>query len=228
MIGRHHRHTILCSGTTAVSLNMSLSEAEFADADFGIRVLANIPGRYSLADLRNSRGERRVFACRTVNLSCRAIALAAPVKGKVGDRVIAHIERLGKLEGPIDRLLDRGFVMSIAVSQEERSSLAAKIAWLESLKNHEVPDRRVDKRVMPGNPNSKLILPDGRVENCLVLDISVSGVAVSADTIPAVGSILAVGSVVGRVVRHFADGFAIQFIQRQHQANVESAVILSG
>ena len=127
---------------------MSLSEAEFADADFGIRVLANIPGRYSLADLRNSRGERRVFACRAVNLSCRAIALAAPVKGKVGDRVIAHIDRLGKLEGPIDRLLERGFVMSIAASQEERSTLAAKIAWLESLKNHEVPDRRGDKRVI--------------------------------------------------------------------------------
>jgi len=207
---------------------MSLSEADFADADFGIRVLANIPGRYSLADLRNSRGERRVFACRAVNLSCRAIALAAPVKGKVGDRVIAHIDRLGKLEGPIDRLLERGFVMNIAASQEERSNLAAKIAWLESLKNHEVPDRRADKRIIPANPNSKMILPDERVENCLVLDVSVSGVAVSADTIPPVGTIIAVGSVVGRVVRHFADGFAIQFIQRQHQGNVESMVILSG
>ncbi|MGO9702206.1 MAG: PilZ domain-containing protein [Xanthobacteraceae bacterium] len=211
-----------------MSLNMSLGEADFVEADFGIRVLANIPGRYSLANLRNSQGERRVFACRAVNLSCRAIALAAPVKGKVGDRVIAHIDRLGKLEGPIDRLLERGFVMNIAASQEERSNLAAKIAWLESLKNHEVPDRRADKRIVPVNPNSKMILPDGRVENCLVLDISVSGVAVSADTIPAVGTILAVGSVVGRVVRHFADGFAIQFIQRQHQVNVESVVILSG
>ena len=211
-----------------MSLNMSLSEADFADADSGIRVLANIPGRYSLADLRNSRGERRVFACRAVNLSCRAIALAAPVKGKVGDRVIAHIDRLGKLEGPIDRLLERGFVMNIAASPEERNNLAAKIAWLESLKNHEVPDRRADKRTIPVNPNSKMILPDGRVENCLVLDVSVSGVAVSADTIPTVGTILAVGSVVGRVVRHFGDGFAIQFIQRQHQANVESMVILSG
>lgn len=207
---------------------MLLNEADFADTDFGVRVLANIPGRYSLADLRNSRGERRVFACRAVNLSCRAIALAAPVKGKVGDRVIAHIDRLGKLEGPIERLLERGFVMNIAASPDERSNLAAKIAWLESLKNHEVPDRRSDKRTIPANPNSKMILPDGRVENCLVLDVSVSGVAVSADTIPSVGTILAVGSVVGRVVRHFADGFAVQFVQRQHHASVEAMVILRG
>ena len=192
------------------------------------RVLANIPGRYSLANLRNAQGERRVFACRAVNISCRAIALAAPVKGKVGDRVIAHIDRLGKLEGPIDRLLDRGFVMSIAASAEERERLAAKIMWLENNKHHDAPDRRVDKRAVPTNPNSKIILPDGRVENCLVLDVSVSGAAVSADTVPEVGTILAVGSVVGRVVRHFTDGFAIQFVQRQHQGIVESMVILSG
>src|SRR5271155_1648140 len=131
---------------------MSLSEADFVEADFGIRVLANIPGRYSLADLRNSRGERRVFACRAVNLSCRAIALAAPVKGKVGERVIAHIDRLGRLEGPIDRLLERGFVMSIAASPEERNSLAQKILWLENHKNHEVVDRRGDRRTVPVNP----------------------------------------------------------------------------
>jgi len=192
------------------------------------RVLANVPGRYSLANLRNAQGERRVFACRAVNISCRAIALAAPVKGKVGERVIAHIDRLGKLEGPIDRLLDRGFVMSIMASPEERERLAAKIAWLENNKNHDVPDRRTDKRSVPTNPNSKIILPDGRVENCLVLDVSVSGVAVSADTVPDIGTILAVGSVVGRVVRHFNDGFAIQFVQRQHLESLESMVVLSG
>ena len=209
---------------------MSLLDADFASAvdTLDTRVLANIPGRYSLANLRNAQGERRVFACRAVNVSSRAIALAAPVKGKVGDRVIAHIDRLGKLEGPIDRLLDRGFVMSIAASPEDRERLAAKIRWLENNKNHDVLDRRGDKRSVPANPNSKLILPDGRVENCLVLDVSVSGVAISADTLPEVGTILAVGSVVGRVVRHFTDGFAIQFVQRQHQENVEQMVILSG
>jgi hypothetical protein len=206
---------------------MSLTEAGFGDiASADVRIVANIPGRYSLADLRNSRGERRVFACRAVSLSCRSIALAAPVKGKVGDRVIVHIDRLGKLEGPIDRLLEHGFVMNIAATPEERANLATKIVWLNSHKNHDVADRRGEKRSIPANPHSKMILPDGRVENCLVLDVSVSGVAVSADTVPEIGTVIAIGSVVGRVVRHFDDGFAIQFVQRQHQDNVESMVIL--
>jgi hypothetical protein len=206
---------------------MSLSEAQCRDVDADVRIIANIPGRYSLADLRNTRGERRVFACRAVSLSCRSIALAAPVKGKVGDRVIAYIDRIGKLEGPIDRLLEHGFVMNIAASQEERNNLAAKIVWLESHKNHDVADRRTDKRTIPANPHSKMILSDGRVESCFVLDYSVSGAAVSADTVPDIGTVLAIGSVVGRVVRHFADGFAIQFVQRQNMDHVESMLILS-
>jgi hypothetical protein len=207
---------------------MSLSQTDLADVDLAdVRVITNIPGRYSLSDLRNARGERRIFACRAVHLSPCAVALAAPVKGKVGERVIAHIDRLGKLEGPISRLLEHGFVMSIAANPEERERLAAKLVWLENHKNHEVQDRRVDRRTMPGNPHSKMILADGRVESCLVLDLSVSGAAVSADTVPDIGTTLAVGSIVGRVVRHFVDGFAIQFVQRQQEGNVEAMLILS-
>jgi hypothetical protein len=211
---------------------MSLKEAELADVIFAdrpndVRILVSIPGRYSLSDRRDARGERRVFACRTVIVSPRAVALAAPVNGKVGERVIAHIDHLGKLEGPICRLLEQGFVMNIAASEEERGRLATKIEWLESYKNHEASDRRSDERKVPKNPYSKLILPDGRVESCVVLDLSVSGAAISADTVPHIGAVLAVGSVVGRVVRYFGGGFAVQFVERQSPQNVEAMVILS-
>jgi hypothetical protein len=211
---------------------MSLNQAEFGEVDTverqpDVRIIVNIPGRYSLSDRRDARGERRVFACRAVNVSPRAIALAAPVNGKIGERVIAHIEHLGKLEGPIARVLEHGFVMNIAANEEERGKLTAKIAWLESNKNHEVPNRRGDERTVPANPCSKMILPNGSVESCLVLDLSVSGAAISADTVPEIGTVLAVGSVVGRVVRSFDGGFAVQFVERQNRYTVEGVLILS-
>lgn len=208
---------------------MLLSEARSeVDPSDDVRIVANIPGRYSLANLRNSRGDRRVIACRVVSLSSRTMLLAAPVKGKIGDRVLVHIDRLGKLEGSIHRLLEHGFVLNIQATAEERASLDAKIAWLEGIKNRKAPERRTDPRTIPANPHSKIILPDGRVEGCLVLDVSVSGAAISADSVPAIGSVLAIGSVVGRVVRHFGDGFAIKFIQRQHPDQVEAMVVLGG
>ncbi len=210
---------------------MSLSQAEFGDITFverlpDVRIIASIPGRYSLSDGRNSRGRGRVFACHAIFVSPYAIALAAPVTGKVGERVTAYIDHLGKLEGPIGQLLKQGFVVNVAASEEERGRLAAKIAWLERYKNHDTPDRRADERTVPTNPYSKMILPDGRVASCFVLDLSVSGAAISADTVPEIGTVLAIGSVVGRIVRHFDSGFAVQFVERQNRDTVEAMLIL--
>jgi len=72
---------------------MALDQVEFGDVVFvdrqrDVRVIVNVPGRYSFAGRRNARGERRVFTCRAVYLSPHEIALAAPVNGKVGERVI--------------------------------------------------------------------------------------------------------------------------------------------
>jgi hypothetical protein len=208
---------------------VSVDQAEFGDVSFVERldqagVIVSIPGRYSLADRRDARGERRVYSCRAVYLSPYEIAIAAPVSGKIGDRVLADIDQLGKLEGPLIRLLKHGFVISVAANEERRRGLAAKIAWVESNKNHDTPNQRVGERTVPTNPFSTLVFADGSVESCLVLDFSVTGAAVSADTVPDVGRVLAVGSVVGRVVRHFIGGFAIQFIERQSPDTVETFV----
>lgn len=204
---------------------MESDDVVFVERRHDVRIIVSIPGRYSLAERRDARGERRVFSCRAVNVSARAIALAAPVIGKTGERVIAHIEHLGKLEGLIMRVLGQGFVMSILAGDDERDRLAAKIEWLENYKNHEAQDQRSHERMVPADPCSKMILSDGTTETCLILDFSVSGAAVSADTVPEIGSVLAIGKVVGRVVRHFVGGFGVQFIERQNPQVVESLII---
>jgi hypothetical protein len=198
---------------------------DFVERRQDIRIIVNMPGRFSLANRRTTTGERRVFACRIVNLSPHAIGLASPVSGKRGERVIVHIDHIGKLEGVVARVLTRGFVMSLVASAEERGKLSAKIEWIENHKNHDALDRRGDKRLVPKNPYSRLILSDGSCETCLVLDFSVSGAAISADTVPQIGTVLAIGMIVGRVVRHFDGGFSVQFIARQGPDDVETMVI---
>jgi hypothetical protein len=184
--------------------------------------VVSVPGRFSFADVRNARGERRIYGCHAVNPSIREIAIASPIAAKLCARVIAHIDHLGKLEGLVTRVLKRGFVMGVYTKKHERDKLATKIEWLQHHRNSEVRDQRADSRFVPKNPYARLILPDGYTENCLILDMSVSGAAVSADTIPSVGSVLAVGKVVSRVVRHFDEGFAVRFIERQSRDSVET------
>lgn len=58
----------------------------------------------------------------------------------------------------------------------------------------------------------RLHFADGRVDACFVIDVSFGGVAVSAELQPPVGTPLAIGSCVGRVVRVFRTGFAVKFV----------------
>jgi hypothetical protein len=202
-------------------MNADDDDVVWVDRRDDVRIIVSIPGLFSLADRRDARGERRVYSCRAVNVSSRAVALASAVNGKLGDRVIAHIEHLGKLDGSIIRVLDRGFVMNITATAEEQEKLAAKIEWLQKFKDHDESDLRADRRFAPANPYSQILLPDGSIQTCLVIDLSISGAALSAEAVPDIGTVLAVGKIVGRVVRHLEGGFAVQFIERQNADEIE-------
>ena len=195
----------------------SVGDLVAVDRRTDIRVITSIPGRYSLGSRLDVQGRRREYACRALNMSTRAMLLAAPVVAPPGERVIAYFHRFGHLEGNIVRVLRQGgFVMSIAASEDERAKLAAKLAWLEDHKNHDAHDARRHERIVPREPYSTLTLADGRTLTCLVIDMSASGVAVSAEMVPPLGTPVAVGRVVGRVRRHFAEGFAVQFVEVQN------------
>jgi hypothetical protein len=189
------------------------------------RLFVSLPGRYLLADRTNTRGESRLFACRAVNISTRAMALAAPVTSKVGVPVIVEIDQLGRLRGLIIRVFKLGFAMSVAASDAERAVLGARIDWLEKLKNLEVTDARGHPRFIPRRSHSLLTLANGSIVPCLVIDISASGAAISTHLVPKIGTVLAVGKVVARVVRHFAGGFALQFVTLQDRQEVEALVV---
>jgi hypothetical protein len=121
-------------------------------------IYVRLPGRFSLADSRKSTGETRQFACRAVNISTRALAVAAPVTAKVGVRVAADIEQLGRVKGSISRVFDLGFAMDIEATDQEREMLATKIDWIGRNKDFEIHDNRAHARLIPRHPLSLLTL----------------------------------------------------------------------
>jgi hypothetical protein len=190
-----------------------------------VRIIVSLPGRYWLVPGGGARGEVRQFACRAINISPQAVALAAPVQGAIGQQVLVELEHFGKLDGSIIRLLtDRGFVMAVAVNGEERERLADKISWLEKHKNLEVSDRRAQARFAPKSPYATLMLADGTMRSCFVIDLSVTGAAVSTDIVPGLGTAVSIGNVMGRVVRHIDGGFAVKFYAMQDRRMLESLV----
>jgi hypothetical protein len=200
-------------------------EAPAGERREDMRIIASIPGRYMLANRCNLTGDRCQFACRVVNVSLHAMALAAPVPGQVGERVIVYTEPFGRLHGAIMRLIPDGFVMSIAAASASRERLGAKLAWLAKQKDApDLPDGRRHARVVPRNPMATILLADGSTTSCLVIDFSDAGAGVSADLDLEIGTPLAVGKMIGWVVRRFPEGFAIEFTARENLADIERKI----
>src|SRR6266550_1246638 len=132
------------------------------------RVRVNLLGRYMLSD-------RREFPCQVTDMSPGGMALIAPVAGKVGERVIAYVDHVGRLEGVIARPLPNGFAMTIGATLRKRDKLAAQLTWLANRHILGLPEDRRHGRVTPRNPAGRLILANGVNIACRVIDISQSG-----------------------------------------------------
>jgi hypothetical protein len=183
------------------------------------RVKVNLLGRYMLAD-------RREFPCQVIDMSPGGMAVIAPVTGNQGERVIAYVDHLGRLEGKIARVFENGFAMSISATSRKRDKLAAQLTWLANRQILNLPEDRRHGRFSPRNPLARLILPNGTNVGCRVIDLSQSGaaIAIAPDLRPAIGAMVTVGKTQGRVVRHIEDGFAIEFTRLQHSDFVEDNV----
>jgi hypothetical protein len=181
------------------------------------RVRVNLLGRYMLAD-------RREFPCQVVDMSPGDMALIAPVSGQVGERIIAYVDHLGRLEGTVTRLIQNGFAMTFAATSRKRDKLAAQLTWIANRHILDLPEDRRHDRIVPRNPMARLVMPNGINLTCRVIDMSLSGAAIATKERPPIGTLITVGKVPGRVVRHLDDGFAVEFTRLQHPDFLEENI----
>jgi PilZ domain len=181
------------------------------------RVKVSLLGRYMLVD-------RREFPCQVVDMSPGGMAVIAPVAGNMGDRVIAYVDHLGRLEGTIARLFENGFAMTIAATVRKRDKLAAQLTWLANRHILGLPEDRRHGRIAPRNPVGRLIMPNGISITCRIIDVSQSGAGIATRERPPIGTLVMLGKVQGRVVRHLEDGFAIEFTRLLHPDFLEDSV----
>jgi hypothetical protein len=177
-------------------------------------VRVEAPGIYTLPNWYDPQGRLRTFACRTTRVSPFRMILDVPVVGKVGDRLTSYFREFGKFDGEITDTIASSFLVELEMTRAMRVRLADKLEWLEKKqKDANVRDLRGDARFIPNAPHTLLTLADGTLMSCFIIDVSLSGVAVSAEIQPSIGTPLAVGAYVGRVVRVLEEGFAVKFVE---------------
>ncbi len=177
------------------------------------RVRVSLLGRYMLTD-------RREFPCQVIEMSPGDAMIIAPISGMSGERVIAYIDHLGRIEGDITDVIDGGFKMDIVATSRKRDKMAAQLTWLANKDLLNLPEDRRHERVVPDNRHSTVVLDDGRRYNCKIIDISLSGAAIELAVRPAMGTPVTLGRMRARVVRHFGDGVAVEFVSAQEMLTV--------
>lgn len=177
------------------------------------RVKISVLGRYMLAD-------RREFPCQILEMSPGDALVIAPVTGGAGEKIVAYVDHIGRIEGSITEAVDGGFVMEIVASARKRDKTAAQLTWLANKDLLDLPEDRRHERVVPDNRHSTVVLDDGRRYNCKIIDISLSGAAIELAVRPAMGTPVTLGRMRARVVRHFHDGIGVEFTSSQEMISV--------
>lgn len=180
------------------AFDLSDAEMQFQNVD------VTLFGRFMLQD-------KREFPCQVQSMSSGSATLMTSQVGDVGERIIAYVDHVGRLEGKILRVFQGGFAMTVNATPHKRDKLSAKITWIANRHELSLPEDRRHERIAPNRNITQIKLEDGRNYDVRIIDLSLSGAAIEMDVRPALGTLMWLGNMRGRVVRHFDDGVAIEF-----------------
>jgi hypothetical protein len=190
---------------TALAISIEL-EPRAEERRRHARVKVRLPGQFM-------RENRREFPCMTIDMSTGGVAFAADEPVEIGERIVAYVDHVGRVEGRVARMLPGGFAIAMRLPAMKRERLADQLTWLVNRQELGMPEDRRHERIRPRRTRTTLILPTGREVMATILDVSQSGVALTlaSPVAPPVGTPVTVGTTKGRVVRMFPSGLAIEF-----------------
>jgi c-di-GMP-binding flagellar brake protein YcgR len=191
-------------GAQVNSSAMPLIEAKIQERRRHQRVKVVLPGRYMLED-------RREYPCLTVDISPGGVAFAALAKGRIGERVVAYLNQIGRVEGTVTRHFDQGFAIQMKLPVLKREKLADQLTWLANRQALGMAEDRRHERIIPRFSHATLKMPDGQEYLAKLVDVSLSGAALAVAAQPPIGSAVVVGETPAQIVRHFEGGIAVEF-----------------
>jgi hypothetical protein len=172
------------------------------------RVEVHVEGRFM-------REDKQEYPCQVINMSAGGMAVLSPIAVEIDERIVAYLDNLGRIEGVVARCFEGGFAIRIAASLFKRERIANLLTWLTNQKMLGLSEERKHERLVPRVSASKLILPNGDVHSCRVIDVSLSGASVACSVKPPVETVVILGRMRGRIVRHHEQGLGIQFAELQ-------------
>ncbi|MEZ5939058.1 MAG: PilZ domain-containing protein [Hyphomonadaceae bacterium] len=152
------------------------------------------------------------FQANTVDVGAGGLRINLARPYSVGDVLVLYLDDLGRVEGPITRVLpDFGYAIEFAVPPRKRDKIADQLTWLINKDRLQLLEDRVAERRTSGG-QVVVQYGEGVTIACAVVDMSVFGIAFRTNgPRPMIGDQVRVGDRTGACVRYIEGGFAIDF-----------------
>lgn len=141
-----------------------------------------------------------------------------------GTPLTALIEEIGRVDGTAGEPAEGGFWVNFDFIPGRQPRFVRHLRWLVRRERGLAAAERRHTRYEPRDTSARFTLPGGRDQPCEVIDISLSGAGLRCRIKPSIGSPVTLGRMKGRVVRHFAEGFAIEFLTPLERSDLDSAL----
>jgi hypothetical protein len=110
---------------------------------------------------RFMRSDRQEFDCESIDASPNGIAFSSDAGVQHGERIVAYLNQIGRVEGRVARIFPGGFAIRMNVPPAKRDKLATQLAWLAKRQALGLPQDRRHDRIAPRDRYTILQLPNG-------------------------------------------------------------------
>jgi hypothetical protein len=194
---------------------LSMTDPAEAERRRHQRVKIRLKGRFM-------RPDRQEFDCVTLDMSPGGIAFVSDAEVQPGQRIVAYLNQVGRLEGTVARIFPGGFAVQLRLPPTKRDRLADQLTWLANRALLGLPE----ERVTPRDPRTRLKLTNGRELPASVIDISMSGAAIAVRSQLPIGARVLVGATPAHVVRILESGIAVEFARPIREEDFGEEIVL--
>src|SRR5271154_1612209 len=156
------------------ALAWKLPEPAEVERRYDQRVEVSLLGRFM-------RSDRQEFDCESIDASPSGMAFSADAGVQHGERIVAYLNQIGRVEGRVVRTFANGFAIQMSLPQTKHAKLAEQLTWLANRQALGLPEERRHQRVAPRYRYVTVKLANGRELTATLIDISVSGAALRVD-----------------------------------------------
>ena len=104
------------------------------------RVKVRLAGRFM-------RSDRLEFDCESIDASPGGIALSSEAGVQPGERIVAYLNQIGRIEGRVARTFPSGFAVQMTLPPAKREKLADQLTWLANRQSLGLPEDRRHERI---------------------------------------------------------------------------------